>query len=261
MARARPQRYLRALVSAPTLVLVHGAFHGPWCFELVRPLLHERGITTAAPTLEFTSLADDVAIVTRALDELEGPAVLLGHSYGGNVITSAGEHAAVTSLIYLTAGVPDIGEGIGSGSPGDERSVPEGFSINETGEIVVDGARAAEVFYPDADPVTAAGCVRRLRAWRTVAGQSCRSLRGTPTLSTTSCAAAMLSFRRRRHGGSQPVPRRRSTTSQETTRPSSAGPRRWPTCSSTSSSARRRRVEPGTLESGGGTGCCIMYVL
>src|SRR3546814_6889055 len=80
-------------LSAPaTIVLVHGAFHGPWCFDRVRGLLDERGISTIAPELPLETMAGDVAVVTAAIDAAEGPVTLLGHSYGGTVITWAGEH-------------------------------------------------------------------------------------------------------------------------------------------------------------------------
>ncbi len=59
-----------------------------------------------------TSLADDVAATTRTVDDLDGPVVLVGHSYGGVVITEAGTHERVTALVYVTAFAPDKGESV-----------------------------------------------------------------------------------------------------------------------------------------------------
>src|SRR6202000_3069371 len=60
------------------------------------------------------SLADDAAITRDTLDAIDGPAVLVGHSYGGAVITEAGTHPAVAALVYITAFAPDQGESVNS---------------------------------------------------------------------------------------------------------------------------------------------------
>jgi pimeloyl-ACP methyl ester carboxylesterase len=156
----------------PTLVLVHGAFHGPWCFDLIRPLLHDRGITTVAPELPFVSLAGDVAAVKQAIDAIDGPVVLLGHSYAGTVITWAGEHPSVQSLIYVTAGVPDVGEGVGSGpTPSAPRRTLPGFTVSDDGMMSVATATAMALFYPDADHDLATACCARLRPSPSTAGE------------------------------------------------------------------------------------------
>jgi hypothetical protein len=70
-------------VTRVDLVLVHGAFHGPWCFDVVRPLLYERGIVAIAPELPLDSLAGDAAVVRDALDALDGkPRVILPYTGG-----------------------------------------------------------------------------------------------------------------------------------------------------------------------------------
>lgn len=91
------------------VLLVHGAWHGGWCFDRVTSLLAEAGVSVIAPDLPghgddpwpFTDLHGDAARVTAALDELTD-VVLLGHSYGGAVITEAGGHPAVRHLVYLS---------------------------------------------------------------------------------------------------------------------------------------------------------------
>ena len=70
-----------------TVVLVHGAFHDGWCWELVRSALDERGVPNQALDLPFTGLDGDAEAVGKLLDAVDGPVVLIGHSYGGMVIS------------------------------------------------------------------------------------------------------------------------------------------------------------------------------
>jgi pimeloyl-ACP methyl ester carboxylesterase len=94
-----------------TVVLVHGAWHGAWCWAQVVDRLSARGVATVAVDLPgrgadpglLTDLHGDAAHVRRVLDGLGAPVVLVGHSYGGAVITEAGDHAAVEHLVYLCA--------------------------------------------------------------------------------------------------------------------------------------------------------------
>ena len=159
-------------MTTPTLVLIHGVMHGPWCFDLLRQPLSDRGISTIAPELPLETLAGDVAVVRDALDALDGPAVLLGHSYGGTVITWAGEHPSVRSLVYLTAGVPDIGEGVGSGpTTTTTRPPPEGIRRSTAGVLSVEPAAAVRLFYPDAEPALAAAWAAKLRPSRSREGE------------------------------------------------------------------------------------------
>jgi pimeloyl-ACP methyl ester carboxylesterase len=146
------------------LVLVHGAFHGPWCFEAVEPLFLERGLNPIAVELPLETLAGDAAAVRDVLDDLKRPAVLLGHSYGGAVITWAGVHPAVSSLIYVAAVVPDAGEGIESGMS-DEQIVaaPDLFESDPGGALRVNRSVAADIFYRDAEPEERKAWASRLR--------------------------------------------------------------------------------------------------
>jgi pimeloyl-ACP methyl ester carboxylesterase len=98
-----------------TVVLVHGAFHGSWCWEPVVTRLDAAGRSSVAVDLPSVSsarasLADDVACVRAALDAVDGEALLVGHAYGGVVVTDAGRHPAVAHIAYLTAFALEPGE-------------------------------------------------------------------------------------------------------------------------------------------------------
>ena len=104
------------------VVLVHGAWHGAWCWDYVTPLLDAAGVPWVAPDLpscararERAGVIEDVQTVEAALDALPGgeEAILLGHSRGGIVISEAGAHRRVGSLIYLTAFLLEAGETFG----------------------------------------------------------------------------------------------------------------------------------------------------
>jgi pimeloyl-ACP methyl ester carboxylesterase len=165
-----------------TIVLTHGAFHGGWCFEPLVRELGARGVGAVVLDLPLTDLDADAAAVTSVLDNIEGPVTLLGHSYGGSVITVAGNHPSVEHLVYLAALGPDEGERA-SGGPvaiGDE--FISAMRLGDDGVMFIDPELAARVFYPDIDVVEAARWVGHLRpgntggasiveraAWRTVA--------------------------------------------------------------------------------------------
>jgi pimeloyl-ACP methyl ester carboxylesterase len=156
-------------------VLVHGAFHGPWCFEPLVAALARRGRSCTTPELPLTSLAADAAAVTRALDRIAneaagrsaGRVVLLGHSYGGAVVTAAGGHPVVERIVLLTALAPDDGEAPNGGPVEIAPAFLSALRPSATGSLEVDPARAAELFYPDADPAAAAAAAARLRPGNT----------------------------------------------------------------------------------------------
>jgi pimeloyl-ACP methyl ester carboxylesterase len=109
----------RAAESDPTIVLVHGAFASPAGWGRVADALHKDGYQTATPALGLASVSDDVAIVRSTLDSIPGDKILVGHSYGGFVITNAASgRADVRGLVYTAAYVPDSGETINSLSVG-----------------------------------------------------------------------------------------------------------------------------------------------
>jgi pimeloyl-ACP methyl ester carboxylesterase len=103
----------------PTIVLVHGAFASPAGWDRVVDGLHKDGYQTATPALDLASLDGDVAIVQATLDSIGGDKILVGHSYGGFVISNAAiGRTDVLGLVYTAAYVPDTGETIESVSVG-----------------------------------------------------------------------------------------------------------------------------------------------
>ena len=96
------------------IVLVHGGFVDGSGWQGVYDHLTADGYRVAVVQNPTLSLEDDVRVTQRVLDTLDGPAVLVGHSYGGVVITEAGNHPNVAALAYITAFAPDKGESVNS---------------------------------------------------------------------------------------------------------------------------------------------------
>jgi pimeloyl-ACP methyl ester carboxylesterase len=117
----------------PTVVLVHGAWHGGWCWSDVVPLLDKAGL--AAVTVDLPSsggtggLTEDAALVRATVESQDGPTVVVGHSYGGIVITEA--TAGLTSvqhLVYVCAFMIDAGASLVSTLAGD---LPPWITVDE----------------------------------------------------------------------------------------------------------------------------------
>ena len=96
----------------PTVVLVHGAFDDGSGWNNVVPALLAKGLKVVSVQNPLSSLADDVAATRRVLDVQAGPVVLVGHSWGGMVITEIGVHPRVKSLVYVAAFAPSVGQSI-----------------------------------------------------------------------------------------------------------------------------------------------------
>jgi pimeloyl-ACP methyl ester carboxylesterase len=96
------------------IVLVHGGFVDGSGWEDVYQILNRDGYNVSVVQNPTISLTGDVAATRAVLDTQDGPAVLVGHSYGGVVITEAGNHASVDTLVYITAFAPDAGESVGT---------------------------------------------------------------------------------------------------------------------------------------------------
>jgi pimeloyl-ACP methyl ester carboxylesterase len=94
------------------VVLVHGGFVDGSGWEQVYTLLTRDGFTVSVVQNPTLSLAGDVATTRQILDQQDGPTVLVGHSYGGAVITEAGTHENVARLVYVAAFAPDKGESV-----------------------------------------------------------------------------------------------------------------------------------------------------
>jgi pimeloyl-ACP methyl ester carboxylesterase len=150
-----------------TIVLTHGAFHNGSCFAPLVDELAALGIDALLPELPLTDLDADEAAVRAVLDACEGPITLLGHSYGGAVVTVAGTHPAVERIVYLAAIVPDEGE------PATGALVEVGaefigaMRVDETGTPFIDPALAPQLFYPDLDDDLAQRYAAVLRAGHT----------------------------------------------------------------------------------------------
>jgi pimeloyl-ACP methyl ester carboxylesterase len=99
-----------AAAEQPSVVIVHGAFADGSDWAKVIPLLQAKGVKVTAVQNSLTSLADDVAATRRAIDNQPGKVVLVGHSWGGTVITEAGAGDKVASLVYVAAFAPDAGQ-------------------------------------------------------------------------------------------------------------------------------------------------------
>jgi pimeloyl-ACP methyl ester carboxylesterase len=95
---------------AKNIVIVHGAFADGSGFRKVFEILESKGYNVTIVQNPLTSLKDDVAATLRVLDKQDGPTVLVGHSWGGTVITEAGIHPKVVALVYIAAFQPDKGE-------------------------------------------------------------------------------------------------------------------------------------------------------
>jgi pimeloyl-ACP methyl ester carboxylesterase len=117
---------------AQNIVLVHGASADGSSWGKVIPILMNAGHNVKAVQLPLTSLADDIATVKRAVELAGGPTLLVGHSYGGFVITNAAhDNPNVTGLVYVAAFAPDQGESIEDLV--DVTQLPEGFLIFDSG--------------------------------------------------------------------------------------------------------------------------------
>jgi pimeloyl-ACP methyl ester carboxylesterase len=96
--------------TAPVVVLVHGAFADGSSWNEVIARLQAKGLTVISVQNPLSSLADDMSAVNRAVQAQSRPVVLVGHSWGGTVITQAGATEKVTALVYIAAFAPDVGE-------------------------------------------------------------------------------------------------------------------------------------------------------
>ena len=96
------------------IVIVHGAWADGSSWSKVIPLLQAKGLHVVAVQNPLTSLADDVAATKRAIASQDGPVLLVGHSYGGVVITEAGNDPKVVGLVYVAALAPSEGESVAS---------------------------------------------------------------------------------------------------------------------------------------------------
>jgi pimeloyl-ACP methyl ester carboxylesterase len=130
------------------IVFVHGAWANASAWSKVLPLL--AGVNAVAISLPLTSLGDDVATVHRAVALMVGPTLLVGHSYGGAVITQAGINPQVKGLLYIAAFAPDIGENvIQLGGDGPPTELPQVLVPDKAGFLKLSRRGVDEVFAQD----------------------------------------------------------------------------------------------------------------
>jgi pimeloyl-ACP methyl ester carboxylesterase len=99
-----------SIVRAKNVVLVHGLFADGSCWSEVIPRLQAEGLNVTSVQNPLTTLPEAVAAAKRVLDRQDGPTVLVGHSFSGMIVTEAGVHPNVSSLVYIAARAPDAGE-------------------------------------------------------------------------------------------------------------------------------------------------------
>src|SRR5712671_2785951 len=138
------------------IVLVHGGFVDGSGWQGVYKILKKNGYNVSIVQNPTISLEGDVAVTKRTLEAQDGPAILVGHSYGGAVVTEAGNDPKVAGLVYITAFAPDKGESVSTlikdpppGAPAPPILPPQ------EGYLFLDKAKFPGAFAADVDPETA----------------------------------------------------------------------------------------------------------
>ena len=145
------------------IVLIHGAWHGGWCFDQVAAPLRVFGFEVHAPDLPLTGAEDDVAAARSLVASLPG-AVVLGHSYGGVVITHACRDLDVSRLVYLCAFMPDRGEDLAAlRAAAPPTPALEGAMVVDEQGLRIDPQRGPAAFYHDCPENLVTAAVARLR--------------------------------------------------------------------------------------------------
>lgn len=144
------------MASVKNVVLVHGGFVDGAGWAGVYRILRTNGYQVSVVQNPTTSLQDDVAATQRVLAMQDGPAILVGHSYGGAVITEAGRHPRVAALVYITAFAPDAGESVATliKDPPPGAPVPP-ILPPQDGFLLLDKSKFRASFAADVDAETA----------------------------------------------------------------------------------------------------------
>lgn len=148
---------VQAAPAVKNVVLVHGGFVDGSGWQGVYNQLKTKGYNVTIVQNPTTSLADDVAFTKRAIAQQDGPVVLVGHSYGGVVVSEAGTDEKVKAVVYIAAFAPDQGESVASliANPPPGASVPPILPPVD-GFLALDKAKFAAAFAADVDAKTAA---------------------------------------------------------------------------------------------------------
>jgi pimeloyl-ACP methyl ester carboxylesterase len=145
------------------VVLVHGAWHGAWCWGPVVEALERRGVEVAAVELPLSGFLDDVRVAREAAGAMGPDTVLVGHSYGGLVISEAAvDLPSVSRLVYVTAFMSEAGEDATAILTDYGSAVMEAVEITDAG-VIVDADAAPALFYGDSDRWVGAAYAARLR--------------------------------------------------------------------------------------------------
>jgi pimeloyl-ACP methyl ester carboxylesterase len=147
-------------------VLVHGAWHGPWCWDRVTGPLRELGHTVVASELPFTGLERDTAVAQADVERLavDGPVVVCSHSYGGAVVTGL-QPDGLAHVVCIAGFLLDVGESVFDAgrveAPGT--ALADALVRGDDGLTRVDPSRAADVFYADCTPADQEWAIEHLR--------------------------------------------------------------------------------------------------
>jgi pimeloyl-ACP methyl ester carboxylesterase len=144
------------MTARPNVVLVHGAWADGSCWRGVIEGLQSEGYTVTAPQFPLTALADDVARLREVLARQSGPTILVGHSYGGQIMTALGTDApGVVALVYIAAFALDKGESLGALlAQGPPAPALVHQSIDDRGFVWLAEDDFTGHFAADVDPVT-----------------------------------------------------------------------------------------------------------
>ena len=160
------------MAAKPEVVLVHGAWHGSWCWEPLRELLEKRGIKTHAPDLksggaqvqDLTDFYTDAEAVRQLTDSIDAPVVLGGHSYGGNLISQASAGSAnIKHLVMIATVMFDVDE------VWKEITMPTADWLKRTEDgnalAILDKSRAIQLFFNRCSPSVAAWASGKLHTY------------------------------------------------------------------------------------------------
>lgn len=165
-------------MAVKNIVLVHGAWGDGSHWRAVLPILAERGFNVTAVQNPLTSLDDDIHKTRTLLSQQDGPTLLVGHSYGGAVISGAGHHDNVAGLVYVAAFAPDEGENLGQLLTRGGHEIPEGLlKPDEDGFLWLDFDAFGEGFAQDLD---AGEVLIMARTQKPIAARCFEDLAGPP---------------------------------------------------------------------------------
>jgi pimeloyl-ACP methyl ester carboxylesterase len=161
---------VRAATPVRNIVLVHGAFADGSSWSKIIPLLQAKGYNVVAVQNPLSSLADDVAATKRAIAQMSGPVILVGHSWAGMVISEAGNDPKVAGLVYISALVPKKGQSGGNttqgypAAPGTAQNKPDA-----SGYLSLTRKGVDEDFVPELPAVQRAVVYATQGPWNSVA--------------------------------------------------------------------------------------------